>query len=734
MSVSKNSKSDNIKNRSPKNEKGFINVGKEGTDLDRVNAAYDEFRIITPQSAHANKRRFEGIDTNVSVRNQFSRKDYEYFRPDERVPSKQKEIIAFCMEAYKKVGLIRNVIDLMADFGCQGVQIVHPNPKIQKFFRGWFKRVNGSAISERFLNLLYRSGNVIIKRSTMKIGIKDVNDLQKTTGDEGDGILRPDMEKELDLKPLRRVIPGKYSFLSPISLEVLGGELAQFVGKPEYAIKISQNLRRAITNPKSTEDKNLIKGLSSEIKKAAKSGQQFLKLDSDKICVYHYKKDDWQVWADPMINSLLDDLMLLEKMKLADLAALDGAISQVRLWRLGSLEHEIFPTDAAVSKLADILISNPGGGAFDLIWGPELDFKSSGTNVHQFLGSEKYEPVLNNIYAGLGIPPTLTGSATSSGFTNNYISLKTLVQRLEYGRDRLRDFWERELALVQKAMGFRFPAQVIFDRMILSDESSEKSLLIQLADRGIISHETLLERFGEMNDLENLRSKREHKARQKDGSVQKASPWHNPEKEHDLAKIAMQRGIVTPSEVGLYLNDRKNGEKSPQEDMREASNRRFPTKTKEDNNGEPQQGRPKNSKDSEKRKQREIKPRVSASHQDFIDKMTWAKSAQDKISALVTPFLLQHYNKKNLRSLSSEEFSTLERIKFLILCSIDAFSDLTPEIILAKLQHGNMHIPAEIDRAYEDFVLSFVSNNGKDPNVDELRSIQVSAYALANKT
>ena len=45
-----------------------------------------------------------------------------------------------------------------------------------------------------------------------------------------------------------------------------------------------------------------------------------------------------------------------------------------------------------------------------------------------------------------------------------------------------------------------------------------------------------------------------------------------------------------------------------------------------------------------------------------------------------------------------------------------------------------MHIPAEIDRAYEDFVLSFVSNNGKDPNVDELRSIQVSAYALANKT
>ena len=140
-------------------------------------------------------------------------------------------------------------------------------------------------------------------------------------------------------------------------------------------------------------------------------------------------------------------------------------------------------------------MSNPGGGSFDLIWGPELDFKESGTNVHQFLGSTKYEPVLNNIYAGLGVPPTLTGSATSSGFTNNYISLKTLVQRLEYGREVLRSFWEKEIEIVQKAMGFRLPAKVMFDRMVLSDESSEKALLIQLVDRGIISYETIQERF-----------------------------------------------------------------------------------------------------------------------------------------------------------------------------------------------------------------------------------------------
>ena len=42
-----------------------------------------------------------------------------------KIPTKQKEIISYCVQAYKKVGLIRNVIDLMADFGSQGVKIVH---------------------------------------------------------------------------------------------------------------------------------------------------------------------------------------------------------------------------------------------------------------------------------------------------------------------------------------------------------------------------------------------------------------------------------------------------------------------------------------------------------------------------------------------------------------------------------------------------------------------------------
>ena len=55
----------------------------------------------------------------------------------------------------------------------------------------------------------------------------------------------------------------------------------------------------------------------------------------------------------------------------------------------------------------------------------ELSFKESSSDVYKFLGSEKYTAVLNSIYAGLGVPPTLTGMANNGGgFTNNLSHLK----------------------------------------------------------------------------------------------------------------------------------------------------------------------------------------------------------------------------------------------------------------------------------------------------------------------
>ena len=246
-----------------------------------------------------------------------------------------------------------------------------------------------------------------------------------------------------------------------------------FAGEPEYALRVSSTLRN-MYKKNAPNYQSVISKMPVDLASQMGKGLELIPLDKEKLRVFHYKKDDWNIWASPMIYAILDDIIMLEKMKLADIAALDGAISNIRLWKLGDLDNKILPTKSAINKLRNILASNVGGGTMDLVWGPELDFKESNTQVFKFLGSEKYDPVLNSIYAGLGVPPTLTGLADNGGgFTNNFISLKTLVERLEYGRTLLVDFWQEEIERVQKAMGFRFPAIVHFDLMVLSDEAAE---------------------------------------------------------------------------------------------------------------------------------------------------------------------------------------------------------------------------------------------------------------------
>jgi len=469
--------------------------------MDLYASAGDQYTGVTKSTA-SHYRDFRDIEPNKSVRPGFTRYDYDAFRPDEQIPRRQKRLIKMCMDAYDKVGIIRNVIDLMGDFGSQGIDIIHENKSVETFYKQWFKKVDGKERSERFLNNLYRTGNVIIYRSTAKITPAVTKYIKSMAAD-----IKVNVPKFED-----KTIPWRYNFFNPVSVDAKDGKLNILFGRKDYQITSTSfidNFRDG------TIPAQFLDTLPPDVKNKIKNGEQKIPLDPERLSLFFYKKDDWMEWANPMIYAILDDIIMLEKMRLADLSALDGAISNIRLWTLGNLEYKILPTKAGINKLRDVLSSNAGGGTMELVWGPELTYTESNSQVYKFLGSEKYTSVLNSIYAGLGVPPTLTGLAgNGGGFTNNFISLKTLVERLQYGRELLAKFWEKEIEIVRQAMGFRKPAYIQFDQMSLSDEATEKNLLIQLADRDIISHETVLQRFKEIPSIEKIRLKREQKIEQ----------------------------------------------------------------------------------------------------------------------------------------------------------------------------------------------------------------------------
>lgn len=661
---------------------------------------------------------FSNLDGNTGGRPGLTRTDYDYFRPDEAVPKHVKSIIKKAEQIYQRVGLVKNVIDLMGDFAVQGVKIVHKNKRIERFYRHWFKKINGKDRSERFLNNLYKTGNVVINRQTGKIGAKITNELYKAIGAVD---LKIDSLPEIQVE--RKEIPWRYTFIDPVCVEVSAGSLSSFVHERYYELMLPASIRKTINSPKNENEKNIIAELPPAILEAAKSRKPY-PLDPNKTIVYHYKKDDWQTWAYPMIYAIMDDITVIEKLKLADIAALDGAISNIRIFKLGSLEHKIAPTKAATAKLAQILGNNVGGGTMDLVWGPDIELLESKTNVHNFLGEGKYTPHLNSVYAGLGIPPTLTGTFGAAGTTNNFISLKTLTQRLQYGRDLLIDFWEKEIIAVQKAMGFRFPASIEFDRMDLSNEDAEKALLIQLADRNLISDELLQTKFGFDPDMEKTRLNRESKDRKSNRMVKKSGPWHDPQFENALKKLSLQMGIVTPSQVGLDLPKKKSSEKTALELKQKMPSTKLANDSPESLPGIPGEGRPKLSKDSTKRKDRTFTPQTGAKI------ALWASDAQEQIAEIINPIMLAFYNKKNLRSLSKAEQQELDKLKTQILFSIKPDVNITEQTIqttLAKLNHKNN---IDIYNRYNEWLKDIKHESDFDFNAESIKYIKSSFYSL----
>ena len=668
--------------------------------MEKLSDNIDAYSGLNKSNASSAYRTFVDIEPNRSVKPGFTKNDYYAFRQTEAVPTQQRRIIKMCMDAYDHVGIIRNIIDLMGDFGSQGINIVHPNKTVEKFYQQWFKSVNGKERSERFLNNLYKTGNVIMYRSYANV----TPDLEKYMKS-----LAKDIKVEVpNMK--ENMIPWRYNFFNPLSIELKEGKLSLFMGVSNYTLSAGTFLD-AFHNGNIPND--VLDSLPTNIKKALINKDKRIPLDNDRLCVFHYKKDDWQMWANPMIYSILDDIIMLEKMRLADMSALDGAISNIRLWTLGNLEHKILPNKPAINKLRDILASNVGGGTMELVWGPELTFKESSSEVYKFLGSEKYTSVLNSIYAGLGVPPTLTGMATNGGgFTNNFISLKTLVERLQYGRDQLIKFWEKEIEMVRQAMGFRYKAYIQFDQMTLSDEAAEKALLIQLADRDIISQETILERFKEIPQIEKIRLQREFEERQAEDTPDKAGPFHNANHKMDLEKIALQGGKVTPQDVGLKTSVPKDM-LLPQPKLPPGGGLPNAPKPSSPN------GRPINTKDKGPRKQRSEKPRSKPGVAEFI---YWAEESWKEISDVLTDAYLNSKAKKNLRQLTKSEVNELEKLKIDVLTNVDIMSSVNAASITNILSSKKLTPVAFAS------ILKSENINPESMNIDRYRMKVISLY------
>lgn len=664
------------------------------------------------------------IAADVSVRAGYNRHNHDAQRPNDKLPTDHHEIIIACQAVYRKVGMVRNIIDLMTDFAAEGLELQHTTKTQERFFREWARRVNLSGRAHDFMKLLMRDANVIVRRKNAFITLPAMKEMTRG-GVSGLDILdetkvkdTPEKIKVTKRHTGKREIPWKYTFLSPVVIEKIGGEVGRFFGSDALGMRIPQTLRNAITHPKTDVEKDYVKNLPPEVVRASKKDGTLVKLDMNNIYVDYYKKDDWEDWGTPFLYGVLEDVMFKEKMRLADMAALDGVINCIRLWKLGNSEQQILPTTAAVDKLIGILKNNVGGGVMDLVWDDMIDLKVEYPPTDKILGAEKYIGVNGDIVRGIGIPDSLVGGADlgTRNAQSAFVQLKTLVERLEYVRGSAIRWIEGELRLVADAMGFKQIPAISFGIMSLRDEAAEKQLMIQLLDRGIISSEKASEVFGTNYMIELERMKSEQGVREEyKGVLEKSGPYNRPfsvmEKQNDLAielekvKQGFRRDSSYPPKGGD--GDDNGGGDNPSGDQ-------------PNDDGDNSPGRPPSTKDTKPRDER------TPTTQSVLHVV--AEGLFDKVDQLFDSSYLEQSKVKNMRSLTKAQRAELEAIKRVILSVLRPEDVVTKQFVASKLDAASRG-SSRMEACFGELVVAFTLSTQKEPTAKERRMLATHAWA-----
>lgn len=451
----------------------------------------DQFKVSKRQRSTSGSS--FNVDTNVTGRIPFGRSDYNYQRPAEAIPVLFRDVIRACRIAYYRIGVVRNVIDMLTDFALEDFKFIHSDKSDETFIRTWANKINIRDYAEEFVRHYLIDQNVVVKRVTAKLSKPVQNEWlseQSSASSDPDKIYTKE-------KPNKREIPWRYIFLNVAALEWVNPTTGTVFNQKQLAFRVSPTLYANIVNNE-TFYNQLVDKIPLDVADLVtkdKDNLPLYPLDMDRLYICYGKKDSWDDWAWPSLYAILGEIKYKEKLRQADLSALDGIINAVRIWKLGDHTKDIFPTDTIIGRLADILDNNTGGGTVDLIWDSAIEYEEHYPPIDKILGQDKYEQVNKDILIGLGVPEVLIGGE-GANFSNSWIQLKTTIEKLVNVRNKVGTWLEGEAAFFCNAVGIKVMPRVQF-KANLDNEDVTRKLIIGLLDRGIISVEAVLNAYGE---------------------------------------------------------------------------------------------------------------------------------------------------------------------------------------------------------------------------------------------
>lgn len=587
-------------------------------------------------------------------------------------------IIEECVKIYKSTGIVKNIIDLMTDFAAGGVEIIDEDEERNNFYKGWSKIVRLENRTEHIAKTYLREGNVPIYATNAHLTKKDIKILKSVGAKEKD--------LNLDFEDVgNKIIPVKYTIYNPAILSKAGIQ-----GNKIVLMKVNDSLVKLIKGQKTpTKYEKLIidsmpKDIVEKIRNAQASDSKIQigdEIDDPNLTILYYKKDDWEDWAEPLIFAALDDIKFKKLLRDADSQAARNIISAITLFSLGDKDLAAQPKE--IDALKKVL--KTGTNVKNLVWNHRLKISTDYAPVEKILGNAKYEAVNSDILSAFGVSQVLVGGA-GGNYANSFLSVKTLIERLETCRTEITYWLNKEIKKIMQAMDWDTEPHIRFSQMNLRDESAEKQILTGLVDRNIISPETMLDYMGEKTPVEIKRMERNKELYDNSG-ITKLSPISDP----SLLNTPNQKENFVPK-------------------------------------GQNQDGRPKNSNKPQIKK-RDTKPKGIG---EILIQKEKALNLYEKIETIVTEKFCKNLNTSYKKALSKEHREQLDCAIFGVYSTVgvnsnvEKIDNITDADVVSLYESGLFGIDERMAVA-----LASMSEKIKDvPSAKTIRDLRASALVI----
>lgn len=383
-----------------------------------------------------------------------------------------RDAVVLCQKAYYNFSVFRNAIDMMAEFSCSDIYLTGGSKKSRDFFSALFDKVNVWNLQDRFFREYYRSGNVFVYRFDSRIKKSDLNKMTQTFG--------------LSAASQKYIIPAKYMILNPADIQTSGN--ISFASSKYYKMINGYELSR-LRNPKTDEDKEVLKSLDPEVKEKIKRDSNVsIPLNEQKISAVFYKKQDYEPLAVPMGYPVLDDINWKAEMKKMDMAVSRTMQQTILLVTMGTDPEKGGVNQQNLSAMQELFVNESVGRVLIADYTTKAQFVIP--EIGSILDPKKYEVVDKDI--AMGLSAIITGGAEK--FANQSVKVEMFMARLRQARQAfLNQFLMPEIKRVAKDLGFKNYPSAHFHKLSLKNDPILARIYARFVEMGILTPEEGIE-------------------------------------------------------------------------------------------------------------------------------------------------------------------------------------------------------------------------------------------------